>query len=229
MPAIEISMPVQLAGWHYDEIGLVPPLARPSIDAAASIEEHGFEAHTLTLPTAGACTYLETSGHMLARGPRLLDRAASDLVFEVSLLRLGSLEPEAVVTRRDLEAASAGRAMRGALLVDTGWDAWLQRPGYVARCPRFHSDTLSWFAEQELTLLGVDVPVMEGPESRGKLLKPLFEQRNILLLAPVVNLARLSGGPATLITLPIAVAEVSGAPCRALVLDGLAYDETRVR
>jgi kynurenine formamidase len=225
MARVEISLPVDVGGWHYE--AHIPPLVRPSVTESATIAAHGFEAHTLTLPTVGACTYLETSGHVRPEGPRLKDFGAAELVFEVSLVRVLSCGPDAVIRRADLEQASAGRKLRGALLIDTGWGASRGDEGYVTRCPKYHSDTLPWFLAHDFDLLGVDVPAIEGEESRGKILKPLFERKGILLLAPLARLSELSFGAATLFAFPLAIERVSGAPCRALVIDGLDINTTR--
>ena len=51
------------------------------------------------------------------------------------------------------------------------------------------------------------------------MLVPLF-QRGILLLAPLVNLDRIQTPRGQLIALPLNIQAVSGAPCRAIFVEG---------
>ena len=92
----------------------------------------------------------------------------------------------------------------------------------MTRGPAFHVDCLPWLLEQDISILGVDVPCIEtarsrpdGSEQTGNMLVPLFRQ-GMLLLAPLVNLDQVHSPRGELIALPLPVAAVSGAPCRAI-------------
>ena len=79
---------------------------------------------------------------------------------------------------------------------------------------------------QPFAILGVDVPCIEstrsrpdGTEAAGNMLVPIF-QRGILLLAPLVNLDQIQAPRGQLIALPLNIRAVSGAPCRAVFVEG---------
>jgi kynurenine formamidase len=97
-------------------------------------------------------------------------------------------------------------------------------PGYVLRCPNMTRRALEWVLEYEISLFGVDIPCIEASWSeddtgtKGSMLRTLFE-RDILLLAPLVNLERVRSQAGTLICLPLKLKGTSGAPCRALFVE----------
>jgi kynurenine formamidase len=83
---------------------------------------------------------------------------------------------------------------------------------------------LEWVLEHEISLFGVDIPCIEASwseddsEGKGSMLRTLFE-RDILLLAPLVNLENVRSRSGTLICLPLKLKGTSGAPCRALFVE----------
>lgn len=65
------------------------------------------------------------------------------------------------------------------------------------------------------------------PEDAGELLRPLYE-RGMILLAPLVNLARINTLTGTLITMPLRIVGVSAAPCRAAFIEGVDWSRDLV-
>ena len=120
-----------------------------------------------------------------------------------------------------------------ALLVATGWGVMWNKPGYVLQCPNMKRSALQWVLDREISLLGVDIPCIEASWSeddtkemrrvrrraqKGSMLRTLFE-RDILLLAPLVNLEETRSESGTLICLPLKLHGTSGAPCRAVFME----------
>ena len=88
----------------------------------------------------------------------------------------------------------APRISRGdALIIDTGWGAMWNKPGYVLTCPNLSRKAIEWMLEKAISIFGSDVPCIESSWSedagreKGGLLGMLFK-KNVLLVAPLVNL-----------------------------------------
>lgn len=228
---IEISGQLANGMWDYNTIDLNGAVLSPvSIRQAATIQHHGFDAHELHLSTLSG-TYLETAAH-LVEGRRTLDQIAlSELIRPARIMRLPVARPYTLIRPDDLRQHDPGLKPGEALLIDTGWGSHWNQPGYVTEAPAFAGSTLEWFRSQQFSILGLDTPVMECrwgekvgvADEAGPLLRPLYE-REMLLLAPLVNLNRIKGDFGTLIVFPLNVVGVCSAPCRAVVVEGELID-----
>ena len=223
---IDLSGPLHPGMWSYN---ILPNLGRQLPDfevvQVATREAQGFEAFSLSLSTVTG-TYIETGGHMLPGMPNLSDLGPSAFVRPAVVCHVPPKEPQALIRRAELEANCPPVEEGDALLIDCGWGAQWRSPGYVTHGPALHVDCLPWLLTQPFSILGVDVPCIETARSRphdavgetGNMLIPLF-RRGALLLAPLVNLDSIGVPRGRLIALPLAVQDVSGAPCRAIYLE----------
>jgi kynurenine formamidase len=222
---IDLSGPLHPGMWSYNVLpGLGARLPEFTLEPAATREAQGFEAFSLSLSSVTG-TYFETAGHMLPNMPDLSDLDPSHFVRPAVVCHAPRQPPEGLIRRADLEAHCPPVQQGDALLIDCGWGAQWQSPSYVTQGPGFHVECLDWLLGLPFSILGVDVPCIETARSRpdgsaeaGNMLLPLF-RRGMLLLGPLVNLDRIRSPRGTLIALPLAVAQVSGAPCRAIFID----------
>jgi arylformamidase len=219
---VEISGTLEPGLWDYNVLDLgevvLPELA---IERVAGVERDGFDAHAMRFHSLSG-TYTETGAHLIDGAPTIDTLELPELIRPAKILRLGDLGPRALIGPDELVAAAPALDPGDALIIDTGWGRRWNQPGYVLDAPAFSVKTLPWLLEQPFSILALDTPVMEcqwcaaegRPEDAGELLAPLYE-RGMVLLAPVVNLDRISASEGTLITLPLRVAGVCAAPCRA--------------
>lgn len=105
-----------------------------------------------------------------------------------------------------------------ALLIGTGWDRKWNDPDYCPDPPHFTAEAIDWMLDQEVALLGADTPRFDG-RSDPQNFFPKFFQRDILLLAPLVNLYAVRKPRVKLIVLPLKVVGACAAPCRAVILE----------
>lgn len=223
---IDLSGPLYEGMWSYRVLSGIPDaLPRFGCERIATRETHGFEAFDYRLSSITGC-YIETGGHMLPGMPVLADLPLDAFVRPAVVCHLPRKGPEAVIRRAELEAHCPPVQPGDALLIECGWGGWWERPEFVTASPAFHVDCLPWFLAQPFSLLGVDVPCIESARSRpadgaetGNMLVPIF-QRGTLLLAPLVNLDQATEPRGRLIALPLHIRDVSGAPCRALLIEG---------
>src|SRR5262249_18983845 len=162
-----------------------------------------FDAHEMRFHSLSG-TYTETGAHLIEGGPTLDTLELTELIRPAKIMRLGDLGPRALIGPDELAAAAPALAPGAALIIGTGRGRRGHQPGYVSDAPAFSARTLPWLLEQPFSILAVDTPVMEcqwcAAEGRaadaGELLRPLYE-RGMVLLAPVVNLDRISGSEGT--------------------------------
>jgi kynurenine formamidase len=208
--------------WDYRVFpGLEDVIPALTVETMATVGEHGFFASRFVMSSITG-TYLEAASHALPDGPNLDAYAVADFIRPVKILRLGKLAADTLIDGAMLAAAAPAIEPGDALIVDTGWHANWNRPGYVEQCPTMVPSALAWILEQPIGLLGVDVPAIEAAWSdadegaKGGLLTKLFG-RGCLLLAPLVNLDQIGADRGRLIALPLPVVGTSGAPVRAVV------------
>lgn len=221
---IDLSGMIEDGAWDYNVLDLGTVQLPPnSIRRVASVGADGFDAHGITFNTLSG-TYLETAAHMVEGAPTLDQIALDRLSVPARIVRLGERAPRSMIGLDDLVAAEVQVNPGEALIIDTGWGRRWNTPGYVVDAPCFSVKTLQWFLDQPFSILGLDTPVMEcqwdAPGDAGELLKPLYEQRSMLLLAPLVNLDAVPTDTGTLVTLPLSVQGVCSAPSRTVFLPG---------
>jgi kynurenine formamidase len=111
-----------------------------------------------------------------------------------------------------------------ALLIGTGWDQQWNKPGFVLDSPNLDRKALQWIIDKKIALLGVDLTCIEASwseddeEAKGGLLSSLF-RTGALLLAPIVNVRRITQKEGILLALPMKLKGTSGAPVRAIFLE----------
>jgi kynurenine formamidase len=213
---IEISGELEPGLWDYNALDLGTSFPPVTVTPIASLGEHGFDAHAISLTTLSG-TYTETGAHLIAGAPTVDELAIDELIRPAKLLRLGELAPRSLVRTAELERADPGVEPGDALIIDTGWARRWNSPGYVTDAPAFSATTLDWFLAQPFSILALDTPVMEcqwcGPGDAGELLRPLYE-RGMILIAPVVNLDQIEASSGTLVSFPLPVKGVASVPGR---------------
>jgi kynurenine formamidase len=210
--------------WGYFELpGLekvVPPVR---IEEIANIEERGFFSSKLSLSTISSC-YVEAGSHIIEGGKLLEEYPVERFIRPAKLVRLPEQKPRALIDGKALEERAPATEKGDALIVDTGWGRMWNKPGYVLKCPNFRQSALRWVLDRDISILAVDVPCIEASwaddaeEERGNLLAELFK-KDVLLVAPLVNLESIEGDAGTLVCLPLSIASVSGAPARVVFIE----------
>ncbi|MEN3185881.1 MAG: cyclase family protein [Atribacterota bacterium] len=220
----DLTGPIENGLWGYHELpGLEHIVPRVEINHIASIDNNGFFASKVVLSTISG-TYLEAGSHILKDGKTLDQYPLERFYLSAKILRLPTQREKSIIGRQILEKNTPPISPGEALLIDTGWGTRWNTPGYVLSCPNFDEEALLWIIEQNISLLGVDVPCIESAWSddeegeKGSMLGKLFAH-DILLLAPLIGLERISSPRGTLICLPINLKGTSGAPCRAIFIE----------
>jgi arylformamidase len=220
----DLSGTLQNGLWGYHELpGLKDVIPRFVMTSAATIAKNAFFSSKVEMSTVTGL-YLESQAHVI-EGGKTLDLYGPDrFMLPATVMKLPDQHPHAQIDGAALAAIAPKIDAGDALLIATGWGARWDQPGYVLQCPNLKRSALEWVLAQEISLLGVDIPCIESSWSedddaaKGSLLRELFA-RDILLLAPLVNLEGIRGDHGTLFCLPLKLKGASGAPCRAVFVE----------
>ena len=215
MKIIEISGVIENGMWDYGA-----PFPKASIEEIARIERDGFCAHKFTLSILSG-TYLETGAHLLS-GVRMLDEVRIEEMFREALVIKIPIKNEGEhVTVEDLEKSGPFIRESDALLVYTGWDRMWNKKIFVKGSPHFTAEAMDWLISKKITLLGGDMPCYDDPrdpeDAKNLPLLRRYYATGGLVLAPVVNLGKVSTSRVKLMVFPLPVKGVCAAPCRAII------------
>jgi kynurenine formamidase len=216
---VELSGALENGLWTYQALpGLEKIIPEIRIETIATVPENDFFASRLTLCTVSG-TYVEAGSHIL-EGARTLDQyRVTDFIKPARILRLPRQKAKALIDEKLLAAHAPSFRAGEAMLVATGWGRMWNQPGYVLQCPNFTRAAIAWLLKHKPSICGFDVPCIESSwsedvvEEKGGLLGMLFK-KNVLLVAPLVNLSKVKADKGTLYCLPLPVVGTSGAPAR---------------
>jgi arylformamidase len=210
---IDISGTIAPGMWSYP-----PPVLPPRIEPIATLDgAQKWSAHRLTLDTLSG-TYLEASAHLLAGGRQIADLPAERLIRPACLLKLPPCAPGAALTAEDLQRGQPRPAPGDAVLLSTGWERRWNQPRFVEDSPHLSLEAMRWLVGTGASIIGGDIPCFDSATQPAGVNVVLFEA-DCLILAPLVNLRAVEMAQPTLIALPLKVAGVCGAPCRALLVE----------
>jgi kynurenine formamidase len=205
--------------WSYG-----PPLPQVEVRQVADLKREGWNGHALVLHTL-AGTYIEAADHLFPGRETIANLPLERFIARAVVAQLAQKSPLEPVTARELAAAVTDDPRGAALLVATGWDTMWGRPGFVERCPYFLPEAMDWVVQSGARLLGVDVPSVQDPRHDDGELNRRFFAEERLLLAPLVNLRRVGNGRYTLVALPLNIPDVSGTPVRAVLIEGVQWND----
>ena len=108
-----------------------------------------------------------------------------------------------------------------AICVCTGWDAhWMDDEHFFSNSPYFTNDAMQWIISQKPSILATDTPAWEnltGETQEGFF--PDFYAANILMLAPLCNLDKVTQPRVKLTALPLNIKGVAASPVRAVIVE----------
>jgi len=211
---IDVTGPLENGMWSYPD-----PYPKVRIEEIGMPDWVPYDTFSWVF-TLGAQngTYLETAAHMF-RGATTIDEVPLDRLFlEAAVIQLPDKEPSSAITVDELKNADIDIKPGEALLVSTGWDSKWHDADFVAACPFFTLEAMEWIFDQGVSLMGADLPRFDSWEAPQEFFAEFF-RRDILLLAPLVNLRAIGQPRVRLVALPLKVKGVCGTPCRAVVLE----------
>ncbi|MBU2614448.1 MAG: cyclase family protein [Elusimicrobia bacterium] len=218
MKITEISGIFENGMWSYGS-----PFPAVEIKPVSSIDKEGVSVHSIFLSTISG-TYLETGAHLFKNEITVDQIPLEKLVVDATIIKLTKDKNEREhITVKDLEQYPVDIKAGDALLIHTGWDRMWNKKNFVLDSPHFTKESMEWILSKNISILGADLPCYDDPQAGSlttelSLLEKMFK-KGALVLAPLVNLASISKTRAKLVVLPLHIKDVSGAPCRAIVIE----------
>jgi arylformamidase len=218
MRMIDIGGSLRHHMWSVD--GNPFPLVKVAELPTLSFLPYHVYAQEVSMPMQ-VSTYLETAAHLYPDRIKIDELPLERLFTEAVVLKVPRDAGEQITSELLIQALQSQDVClsRGdSLLVGTGWDKGWDELDYFQDAPYFTAEAIEWIIEQEVGILGADTPQWDSRKDPQGFFPKFFESE-ILLLAPLVNLFEVSQPRVRLITLPLKVAGVCAAPCRAIVIE----------
>jgi arylformamidase len=169
-----------------------------------------------------AGTHVDAQAHFVKGGKEVYDLPLETFIGDAVVANLSDLAPDTAITAGHLERAVGAKLQRGdRLLIRTDWNRHYGQPGWAEGSPYLATDAVDWCVQQRVVLVGLDFShAKESADSPSKYYasRTLCEN-NIVVMAYLQNLDRITKDRVTLIALPLAIAGVESAPVRAVVLE----------
>ncbi len=162
-------------------------------------------------------TYLETSAHMFADGPKLHEIPVDRLFFEAVIIQLPEKTPEEQIEAQEIERFAPKIREGDAIFVATGWDTRWREPDFLLGSPNFSRGAMDWILDHKPFLLGSDLPRWDSWKNPQLFFERFFRQ-GTLLLAPLVNLRALKQERVRIAALPVKLENTVAAPCRVVAM-----------
>ncbi|MEG1752391.1 MAG: cyclase family protein [Christensenella sp.] len=214
MEHIDLSGVIKQGIWRYGQ--MYPHFIQRSIQ----VEPSRFFCEIFDGFHSQTGTYLETTAHLNGyEGQKLIQ----DIQIESFIMRpcyVLKLDKAAVkannnrITREILQVALGNNEItpNSAILFCAGVDDWYDE-SFLSNAPFLTRNAMEWLIAQKPFLIGSDTPAWEAEEP----VFDLFAKTDILLLAPLVNLEKVTAYSAYLTVLPLNIPNTCCVPCRAVL------------
>ena len=222
MKIIDISGPIYNGMWMYPGLTNINITRQQKMfhdDPYVTDTFEGMNEHT--------GTYIETPGMWVRHkdvslGTIPLERLfmVDAYVLQIQEQTLGTMDGRPYISLADIKKAQKEEIPEGAsILVGTGHGRnWDNKETFLAKSWYFKADAFDYFVEKKLNLVGGDSPSWENyTHSEGNF--GSFYDAGIILLAPCVNLEKITKYKVKLAVLPLNIPEAKVVPVRAVVVE----------
>ena len=213
MKIIDLTGTLENGMWSYGE-----PLPQVSIEKVSSLNDGRYNENNYKF-TLGSIsgTYIETGAHRLPGKKALLDIPIEKFFMDAALLKVVDKNPGEHITLEEVKASKPLLNNTQALIISTGWERMWNKPNFVKDSPHFTKKAMEWILAQEIEVLGGDFPCFDDPQNSEGLVNKLFS-KDLLILAPLVNLRDIPQEKIKIIALPLKIKEICGCPCRVVAI-----------
>jgi kynurenine formamidase len=162
-----------------------------------------------------SATYLETGAHIFPEMEKInevgLDRLfVSAVVLQIpceSGQKIYAVDIETQLTQSD-ETINPGDAV----IISTGYDSFKKE---ADPSPNFSYDAVEYIVNHEPSILGSDMGAYHDGREKPSFF-PMFLKSGTLLLAPMVNLTKITSSRINMIVMPLRIRGVCASPCRVI-------------
>jgi kynurenine formamidase len=164
-------------------------------------------------------THLDAPSHFVPDGPAI-DQIPVERLYGRGVVWTVRRQAGETIEPRDLEQATPPAEPGDMVLLDTGWARWFGRPEYDDH-PWLSWAAAVWLADQQVSLVGVDLPtpdlpVPRRPEGFGWPVHKILLSRGVLIVEHLTGLGPLAGQRVEVIVGALNIQGADGAPARVL-------------
>jgi kynurenine formamidase len=163
-------------------------------------------------------TYLETGAHMFPEMRTIDMLAPDDLILDARIVYLEPKDARSKIAEDKIRAHCEGIPPGGAILVCTGWGRNWDDPRFLADSPYFSAEAMDLILSLRPALVGADLPRWDSLDDPQGFFGRFFS-RDVLLLAPVMNLEEFGETSGKLMVFPLPIRGACASPARAVLLD----------
>lgn len=194
----------------------MPGVAYARTKPIFTLEKDGVESHEIVLTTLSG-TYFETGRHVSKDVIAIDEVPIESFISSAVVIDVGQKDAGESIEVRDLSPYEDLVRPGDTAIVKTYWHRMWNSPDYWDGSPYFTRDALEWLLEKEIAILAGDIPSYDNKNAPQGLIRRLLEDGSTYLLAPLVNLDKVTATRVTLYAFPLNIQGVSGAPARVLV------------
>ncbi|MCM8768635.1 MAG: cyclase family protein [Candidatus Omnitrophica bacterium] len=217
MKYIDLTGMIENGMWEYGHPYPKVEIAQvSSIDDSTSYADYKVNAHRITFSSSSA-TYVQTSAEMFKGKPTIEQIPLERLILDAVVVRIAK-GPAEVITVKELEEKNLQLKKGEGLIVATGWEKFWNKENFVKDSPHFTPESMTWVLSKGISLLAGDMTIYDDYYQPTGLLKDLFS-RDVLVVAPLINLEKITRSRVKLIALPLKVKGISGCPCRVVAIE----------
>jgi arylformamidase len=214
---IDITLPIYNDMWCYrpEWSNSITTVSATANGDASTVYHFGIHSHT--------GTYIETSQHKLNNKLLLHDFGLESFYGDCFVVVISRLEDNVVTHASFLKALNGieWSNLKGSkLIIATGYGIHHTDQEYLKNAPSFEPSLTQALIALDLSLLGVDTPIIENQKQPYQPVTKLFEaNEKLLLLAPLeIDTQKVETGWYILSCLPSFKCDISGSPTRAILI-----------
>jgi len=214
---IDVTGPIYTGMWHYG-----PPYPEIKIEPLPRIPWLKHEVYSDIFVGMGSQTgtYIETNAHYFKDEKKISDIPLEKLfMIDAAILNLPKAKgPKEPIRREEIASLKPEIHEGDAILFGSRWGQRWREGNFVRDSPYLTYDTMMWFLDHRPSILGGDIPVFDNPDNPQGFWEKFFRS-GALLMAPLVDLEKVTKQRAKLVALPLKVEGTSCVPCRAIIVE----------
>lgn len=195
-----------------------PGTERPKLEAANTVEKHGFKETLLTM-FSHTGTHMDAPAHLFAHRTTLDAFPAGHFIGKGLVIDCSDLQEGQSITMKHMEGVREKADQADFILFHTGWDVHWGTDAYFGDFPHITEEVADYLINSKKRGVGLDV-ISIDPISDGSLTihKRLMADTDIVIIENLTGLGQIGNELFTFCALPIKFDNSDGAPVRAVAI-----------
>jgi kynurenine formamidase len=188
---------------------------------AKTIEKNGWNASTLEIYSHSG-THMDAPLHFDVNETSIDQIDVERFICQCHIIRIAPAQPAELITIKHLGDQASQIKQGEGVIFHTGWSKYHEDIDmYRNSLPRISEELATWFALQNINLVGVEPPSIADVNNLNELrtVHQILLEADILIVEGICNLEAVSLDYVTLMAIPLKIFNGDGAPVRALIIE----------